>query len=851
MLRLPSTELARHAMTRFATILLHATGGIALAIGWPGAGRAATLGAGQVMVPAGRLDAGLRRLAAATGWQILFDPALIGDRRIAAIRGGDPARALARMLAGTGLRARRLGRDLFIIVRSSPPARPVPPRSPTPPPPATAEDDIVVTALKRPTAREDTELSIATLSAAAIDARGLSDLRGAARLLPGLVAFNTSALQQRLAVRGVSATGEATVGVYYGETPIAGPSGTTADPGGSAPDIDLVDVERIELLKGPQGTLYGASSMGGTLRILPHAVDLDRTSGTVDLRGDMVAHGRAGGAVTAVVNPVLRPGRLAVRLVAYRRVLGGYIDNDRLGIADAGGLRRQGVRVQAAWRPSEALRLDTLYLHQDTRLGDGGFWDPALGRYRVAQPTLTVNTDRLDLASATLHAAVAGMVVTATASHLRRGLVRQIDYTEVLARQRESAAGCRRLANLPATAACDPAQQTAYRAYVDARLPAILYQPNRLTSTSGEVRIAAPPDAPFAWTLGAFVETRQDGVDSYAVRAAADTGLLIRPLDIIGQRTIATGFDQQAVFAEATHPVVPRLSATAGLRLYRYRRRGAGTVQVPNIITGSGMPGGDRYTGSETGSNLKGELAYRVPDGPMVYALVSEGFRPGGINVTPGLAADERLFGADHLWNYELGMKAGRSRWNVEAAAYRIDWRDATFATTSANGAFMYNVNLATVAIRGAEVRASVIAGPVRLAMAGSFTDARLGRDTPLGTTEGFGRRGDPLPNLPRWAWLVSGDARLGRWTLGADVGGNSAAPTGFNAANPYYTYTPARTEVATRADWRSGRWQIGVNIDNLFDAVAPVRLLSSAFGERQLYTARPRTISLRTGLDW
>jgi outer membrane receptor protein involved in Fe transport len=833
-------------MTRFATFLVQTTGGIALAVSWPAGGTAA-LAAGQVTVPAGRLDAGLRRLATATGWQILFDPALIGDRRVAAMRGGnDPVRALARMLGGTGLRARRLGRNLFIIVAASPPARPVPLPSP-----ARAEDDIVVTALKRPTTREDTEISIATLSASAIDARALSDLRGAARLLPGLVAFNTSALQQRLAVRGVSATGEATVGVYYGETPIAGPSGTGADPGASAPDIDLVDVERIELLKGPQGTLYGGSSMGGTLRILPHAVDLDRAGGHAELRGDGVAHGHVGGAVTAVVNPVLRPGRLALRLVAYRRVLGGYIDNNRLGTTDAGSLRRQGVRVQAAWRPSDALRLDTLYLHQETRLGDGSFWDPALGRYRVAQPTQTVNTDRLDLASATLHVTVADMVVTATASHLRRGIVREIDYSGVLARQRDSAAACRRLADLPATATCDAAQQAAYRAYVDARLPAILYQPTRLTSTSGEVRIAAPPGARVAWTVGAFVETRQDGVDSYAVRAAADSGLLVRPLDIIGLRTIATGFDQQAVFAEATHPVVPRLSATAGLRLYHYRRAGAGTVPIPNLITGSGMPPGNRYTGSEHGRNMKGELAYRVPDGPLVYALVSEGFRPGGINVTPGLAADERLFGADHLWNYELGVKAARPRWSVEAAAYRIDWRDATFAATSANGAFVYNVNLANVAIRGAELRASVIAGPIRLAAAGSFTDARLGQDTPLGTTEGFGRRGDRLPNLPRWAWLISGDTRLGPWTLGTDVGGNSASPTGFNAANPYYTFTPPRTEVAARADWRSGHWWAGVNIDNMFDAVAPVRLLSSAFGERQLYTARPRTISLRTGLDW
>jgi len=552
-----------------------------------------------------------------------------------------------------------------------------------------------------------------------------------------------------------------------------------------------------------------------------------------------------------VANPVLVPGRLAARVVAYRRSLGGYIDNDRLGSRDGAGLTREGVRVQMAWQPDAAVRLDTLYLHRHTRLDDGGFWDPALGRYRVAQPTRTPNTDGLALASATLHATLPGAAVTATVSHLRRRIVRQIDYSAVLARQRDSVAGCRRLAGLPVDAPCDAAAQAAFRAYVDARLPAILYQPNRLSGWSGEVRVAAPAGAAVAWTLGAFVEDRRDAVDSYAARAGVEDGRLIRPLDVIGLRTIATGFDQQAVFAEATYGLVPRLSATAGMRLYRYRRQGAGTVPVPNIITGSAAMAEGGYTGSAGGSNVKGELAYRVPGGPLVYALVSEGFRPGGINVTPGLAADERSFGADHLWNYELGAKAGRGRWSIEAAAYLIDWRDATFAATSANGAFIYNVNLSNVAIRGGEVRGTLAAGPLRLAAAASFTDARLGQDTLLGTTEGMGRRGDRLPNLPPWAFLLSGEALLDAWTLGADIGGNGASPTGFNAGNPYYGRTAARIEVAANAGWQAGRWRLDANVDNLFDAIAPVRLLSSAFGERQLYTARPRTLSIRARTDW
>ncbi|MBJ6121494.1 TonB-dependent receptor [Sphingomonas sp. BT553] len=842
------TEMTHQRTGRWALAACRCPLWIAVALCSPVAAQRAPPSATVMSIPAGRLDSALRRLAVATGRQVLFDPAVVGARRTRGVRGPvDRDRALRRMLAGSGLAARTLPGGVVIIVAAAPAPKTAWPL------PMSVEDEIVVTALKRPTPLVDTEMSIATVSAAEIDARGTYDLRSVARQLPGLVAFNTGPLQQRLAIRGVSGTGEATVGVYFGETPINGPSGTTGDPGAFAPDIDLVDIERIELLKGPQGTLYGASSMGGTLRILPQPVDLARASASVESRVDAVDGGGWGGSIAAVANVPLVDDRLAVRIVAHRRSLGGYIDNDRLGIADTGGLVREGARLRVAWAPVGDVRVEGLYLHQHTRIDDGGAWDPALGRYRDVPATRTPNTDRIDLTSATVHAGIAGMTLTATGSHVRWSLIRQLDYTNVLARQRDSMAGCLRLAGLPVGARCSADQMAVFRAYVDARLPSILYQPTRMRSSNAEVRLASPAGAALTWTIGAFMEHRRDAVASYAAGADAATGLLIQPLDVIGLRTIATGIDQQAVFAEGTYEVVPRLSATLGARHYRYQRRAAGAVPIPNIITGTAGLAEQSYAGRARGSNLKSELAYRVPDGPLFYALISEGYRPGGINVTPNLTDAERFYDADHLWNYEFGMKAARRGWSVEGAVYRIEWRNTIFAASSPNGAFNYNANLTNVGITGAELRSTVTAGPLRLIAAASLSDARLGADTVLGTSEGMGRKGDRLPNVPRIAYLLSAEATLpppapgDRLIAGIDVSGNDASPTGFNAGNPYFAHTASRTEVALRAGYEHGSWQVDLNIDNALNAVAPVRLFSSAFGERQLYSARPRTISLRS----
>jgi outer membrane receptor protein involved in Fe transport len=611
-----------------------------------------------ISIPAGPLAAALRDYARKTHRQILFEPALVRGRRARPVRNvADPDAALAQLLKNSGLRARRLGSDILIIepaeqrqAASRATLRAASPAPPVPPPP----EDIIVTALKRQTILADTPLSMTVLGGDELSAAQIFDERGAARKLPGLIVTEGATLEQRLTVRGVSGSGEATVGVYYGDTPVSGPSGTTADPAAITPDIDLVDIDRIELLRGPQGTLYGASSMGGTLRVLFNQPDSEQWSARVTAGFDMVEHGEAGAHASAVLNAPLVRDRLAARFVVNQRNSGGYIDNPLLGTENHGEVSRKGWRAMLAWTPSAAITVSGTALHQATRSDDATFWFPYIGRYLNDQPVRTPNSSVLDLYSGGVQWNLGAATLTANASHYDWHIVKESDFSAVLAKQRGNQASCVAYFGEPADAMCTADQMQLFSDLIDARLPAVLYQPMPVTSTSGEIRLASNGDGAILWTLGAFAEQRHDSVGSYVLRADPRSGDVLRPFDITGLRGIETRLDQQAIFAEATTRLTQRLSLTGGGRYFHYKRVGGGSVAIANPITGTGVLEDTDYRQSESGRNLKFALSYQLSRSSLVYMTAAEGFRPGGLNVTPGLSETQKRYDADHLWSYEI-----------------------------------------------------------------------------------------------------------------------------------------------------------------------------------------------------
>lgn len=793
-------------------------------------------------IPAGSLDRALHAIGAAGGVQLLFDPSLVNGRSAPSIaRKTSVMTALAAALEDTGLRARVVAPGVIVIERASS-AEGVP---------SLPDRDIVITALRRPTLLARTGMSLTVLSGNAVTERQTRDVRALTRVAPELNAINTGPLQQRLAVRGVAGTGESTVATYFGDAPVSAPSGTGFDAGAITPDVDLVDIDRIELLRGPQGTLYGAGSMGGTLRTIFNAADVSRLGGEATAEAGITAHGAASAAANAMINVPLVRDRLAVRVVASRRRSGGVIDNATLGFEDTDRITRKSERLLATWTPSDALRVEATWLSQRNRIDDAGVADGAAARLETLAPVRVPNRERLSLVTASMSWAPGDTRVTATASHYEWRIVKQIDFTRVLASQRDSMAACERYSiAVEGGAGCGAAQLTGYRAWLDTRLPGALYQPMRVEGTSGELRVGSGGAGATGWTAGMFLEHRTDAVASYAVRADAVSGEIVQPLDVTGLRLINTALDQQALFAEYRHAITDRFIATFGGRFYRYRRTANGSTPVPNLVTGTGAITTGAYRTTATGGNGKAELTWTSEDGLMIYAVAAEGFRPGGVNITPELSDSERSYRADHLWSYEIGVRTPpfAGLLTAEAAAYRIDWQNTIFAASSANGAFIYNTNLSGVAINGGELRLAWNGPRLRASATAALVDARLTADTLLGTSDGVGHRGDRLPNVPRlsyallWDWLLVGGVEGRAWTIGGAVSGTGASRSTFNRGSIFSERTPAHVLADAYLLHRRGDWSLRLGLDNLFNALAPSRVSSSMFGLRQTYPTRPRT---------
>ena len=241
-----------------------------------------------------------------------------------------------------------------------------PPESPQPADSANPDQDIVVTALKRSTNIQNTPLAITAVSGEKLAAMGITDAYALARTSPGLVVREGAFSGARLTIRNIRAAGESTVGLYYDETPVMGSAGVSSDAGGTTPDIRLFDVERAEVLRGPQGTLYGSSSMAGTVRLIFNKPDLTKLGGAVAGQMSSVDGGGLGFENQAMVNLPIVSDVLAIRAVGFYSQRPGYVDNIRLGQQDVNDQTSGGGRLMVRLKPASNLTIDGLAYFQNT-----------------------------------------------------------------------------------------------------------------------------------------------------------------------------------------------------------------------------------------------------------------------------------------------------------------------------------------------------------------------------------------------------------------------------------------------------------------------------------------------------
>jgi outer membrane receptor protein involved in Fe transport len=722
-------------------------------------------------------------------------------------------------------------------------------------------EEVVVTALKRSTTIQTTPISISAVTEKSLQALGASGIQDYFRTVPNLQVEGNSPTNRRLTLRGVRSAGEATVGLYYDETPLTGPAGTTADASSTSADVNLFDVERVEVLRGPQGTLYGSGSMGGTLRVIMNKPDSHQYSGAVEAQGTATKDGGPGYSVKGMVNVPLVEDKLAARLVLYEAEQGGYVDDVLLNKKDINDQHSTGGRLMLRFTPTDTLTIDATGMFQKTTLDGQNSWYPALGSkdYSTNARVIAPTDDNLSMYNVTAKWDLGFATLTGTSSYYKWTLLRNSDYSPTLSANRANATSCRNYiaGGSPATGttnpACNATQLAQYTAYADSRTPGALYQPMGLTSWNNELRAnGALFDDKVDWTAGVYYEDRSDYIESQV--AKADASGVINPSDLTAWRHVGTDTKQTAFFGEVTYKPVEKLSLTFGARRFDYDKTVSGQVLISNFITQSYVGPAAQVDASASGWVSKFNVSYQLTSDIMVYGLAAKGFRPGGANNIPGLDSALLAYGPDSLWNYEAGVK---SQWfdrrlTLNAAAYQIDWSNMQISATSANGAFSYLTNAGTARIKGLELEA--IARPMRgltLNATAAFVDAKLTENqanSAVLITGSTGLDGDKFPNVADF----SGSAAVEyTWPLTGDLNGLVRADYAYvgesaSQFRPTYAYYEKQGDYGyanLRGGVEGADWGAYLFLNNVTNEVGLMSVTSALNNKQQVVSINPRTV--------
>lgn len=673
-------------------------------LAWSLAGAALAAEPVRFAIPAQRLPDAVLAFGGQSGVSVGSGAAASCGRSRVVMGSYEIEEALTRLLAGTGCTWRRLDARAFVIVPAPAAERrwpwtPSRPRAPDALPDSTPTQlgEIVVTATKQDTALSQAPYALSVLDGHDFDDATRRDTADLAMRLSGLTVTNLGPGRNKVFVRGLAdgpLTGQtqAMVGLYLDDTRL------TYDV--PDPDLRLIDVARVELLRGPQGTLYGAGSIGGILQIVTRPPDLTRYSAQV-VAGASMAEGSGGGrSIDAVVNaPILRD-RLALRAVAYSEVITGAIDDVNLGLDNTGDTVRQGARLNLLWRIDPAWNLRLGYVAQTLHSDDSQYAFIALGGHRRALSLREPSSNDFDGLSATLTGDLGWArlkIDTAMQSH---GLDRRYDAT--LAAPRFGGAG-----------------PTAYD------------ESDSIDALVTEATLASRPGGRLNWLIGAFAtEYSHDRTGDLAELSAAT------PLYDSRRRDHT---DETALYGQASWAFTHRLTVTAGARLFRLGVETRAMAHQGGVTT-------DTLDDSRTDSGFAPKLVieYALRDTVLLYVQSSEGYRAGGFNAgatagqsygVPGGPQPYRQFRSDELVSYEAGARI--RAWNdslaIRLALFAIDWRAIQSDRIGADG-LPFTGNIGDAQNIGFEGELAWTSGPWRI-------DANLMVDDP--------DLNDPDPGFP------------------------------------------------------------------------------------------------------
>jgi iron complex outermembrane receptor protein len=664
-------------------------------------------------------------------------------------------------------------------------------------------EEITVTATKRSESLQEVPLSITAITNESIERAGILDFFDYALKVPNLTFASGQGIVagQTVAIRGVQGTNA--TGFYIDDMPVP----TTLDP-------RVIDLERIEVLRGPQGTLYGALSMGGAIKMITQSPELTSFSGKIHTIGSRI-DGRGGGyQVDGSLNVPLVTGQAALRLNAFGGNDGTFLDrsfpdpNDPTKLSSVKVARKDfaGGMASLLWKVSDNFSVRPTILMQTTSMNGWPLSDVTAATLAQTRPLDVAEPiqDKWVYGGVTLSYATPVGDITSATSWFSRQSFESEDASEQIALSLGTPL-------LPA--------------------PFLTWEPEH--SFVEELRFSSRFSGPLQFVTGIFVEHSESSVDQYSNVAGLDTaagGALGTDL-VFNAATIHT-VKQSAAFGELTYQLAPRWSATVGVR---YSHIETAFDQIQSGIAAAGYSGGQ---GSETEHKItpKVALQYEPYSNTTYYALASSGFRPGNAQIPPppdfcasdytaaGLtAAQIARYKSDSLWNYELGAKSRLldRRFSINSSIYWIDWTDLQQTERFSCG-YGFTTNAGKARSRGAELEMelSPLSGLTLTAGVG-YTDAKITQSSALAQT----RAGKPVQQIAPWTVSASIDYSFpltGSWRgiLRAD---NSYVDRSYSANNN--ALSPRPRPAYDIADFRFGagteRLEVIGFIDNLANSRA------------------------------
>ncbi|MBY8826234.1 TonB-dependent receptor [Sphingomonas colocasiae] len=692
-----------------------------------------------------------------------------------------------------------------------------------------SNDEIVVTAQKREEKLREVPISISAVTGDMMERQGATRFSDIAGYIPGLTyqpGTSGAAGESRFNIRGVSQSNSPISGtaIYIDDIPttVHGANGAATF---KAIDLFPYDTDRVEVLRGPQGTLYGDSTIGGLIKYVTKSGDVNDFSAAAGVEATAIDGGEGIGlGARGVVNVPIAPGLLGVRVSGFYQETPGYQTNIATGDKGTNWVEQRGLRIAARFTPSHNFSIDAQWMKTQFKSGDRamtqlipGTLTPLNGDYINFSPVAQPTAQDFQLGSLTARYDAGPVSLTAVSGYSKVIRSFTADYTFFV---RDFVAG--------------------YTGGAVTDALGIFDAPNQTEKYTQEVRLASSGENRFNWVIGGYYTVEKTNGASYTIPQYAD-GSPITNLPPIFNSFVKARYTDKSLFANATYKITDKWEVSGGIRHSWITDRFNNRSESLFFPTGEQT---DASSGKNSATTWSLGTRYIASDDLMAFVRVATGFRAGSTNANSSWPGVPDSYGNDSMISYEAGVRADflDDRASIDLTLYYLNWTDMFVFGQSPDGLFGFTTNGGKANGGGLEFTGTL--RPVRnltLTATAAYFGLKLRQDLP----DVGARAGDRPPATPAWSGSFLADYAVplgGDWDLhlGGGIRWSTSNWSEFRD-DPTSLRLPGYAIGDLNASISNDRWTVRAYVRNVTDSH---KVASMGLDNRGILMM-PRTVGL------